>query len=375
VLLTQLFVICYRNGVNPTDTPYGSTQTKMKTKVVGKLNGADNEQAAKTAQDAEKAEGIDINPGRARIIDFKDLAQTRLDQEYEEQALGQNFRMEHKMRLKQDVIQISLQLSRPMRVGAGQHIGLCIPAISRLSFLQVHPIVVASWSEGLTEQLHLMVEPRRGWTRKLLEYTKLNAEEGKTCRAFFTGPYGTSVPTQDCGIVILVASGMGIVAQLPYLRQLIHNYNACRARTRRIHFIWILKTLGMCSSTGLIGTMAQAIDLACIFEDILNEFLLGDTLDDGRVSTRVGRRVGGDLTREQILSISIFVESQASDKVVPFGKRAVAFGGLPDLEGILDSERKGNNIKRVQEEEEKKEDMLLIGKSRSQRVGQQLLIM
>jgi hypothetical protein len=42
----------------------------------------------------------------------------------------------------------------------------------------------------------------------------------------------------------MVASGFGIAAQLPYLRQLIYGYNASKTRTRRVHLVWQLETLG-----------------------------------------------------------------------------------------------------------------------------------
>ncbi|KAB5514931.1 hypothetical protein GE09DRAFT_1067114 [Coniochaeta sp. 2T2.1] len=101
--------------------------------------------------------------------------------------------------------------------------------------------MVTSWAEGETRHLRLLVEPRRGWTKKLLRYAKLSPEIA--CRALFTGPYGTSISTRNCAIVLLVASGVGIVAQIPYLKQLVHDYNACRTLTRRIHLIWHLETL------------------------------------------------------------------------------------------------------------------------------------
>jgi hypothetical protein len=44
--------------------------------------------------------------------------------------------------------------------------------------------------------------------------------------------------------VLMVASGYGITAQLPYLKQLLHEYNSRKAKSRRIHLVWTLKTLG-----------------------------------------------------------------------------------------------------------------------------------
>jgi hypothetical protein len=88
--------------------------------------------------------------------------------------------------------------------------------------------MVTSWGEGETNRLRLFVEPRNGWTKKLLRYTRIN-RDGTPCRALFTRPYGINIPTRDCGILLLVASGPGIVAQIPYLKR--------RSRAHRIHLV------------------------------------------------------------------------------------------------------------------------------------------
>ncbi|KAK3940987.1 hypothetical protein QBC46DRAFT_407684 [Diplogelasinospora grovesii] len=105
-------------------------------------------------------------------------------------------------------------------------------------------------------------------TKKLLRYTRIH-RDGTPCRALFTGPYGINIPTRDCGILLLVASGLGIVAQIPYLKR--------RSRAYRIHLVWQLKTL----------------DLAFIFEDILNEALAEDTLENGRSERDANTNVSG----------------------------------------------------------------------------------
>jgi NAD(P)H-flavin reductase len=44
--------------------------------------------------------------------------------------------------------------------------------------------------------------------------------------------------------VLIVASGFGIAAQLPYLKRLIHGYNAREVRARRIHLVWQIENKG-----------------------------------------------------------------------------------------------------------------------------------
>lgn len=156
-----------------------------------------------------------------------------------------------------DAVKLRLRLSRHVKVEPGQYIGLWVPAISLRSSLQSHPFAVTIWSQGKQPYLDLLIEPRKGWTRKLLELGRANnkmlgeqkgsgAKEGGitlndgvlSYLAFFTGPHGPTAPASDYETVVMIASGYGIASQLPYLKQLLYGYNACKTRNRRIHLVW-----------------------------------------------------------------------------------------------------------------------------------------
>lgn len=149
-----------------------------------------------------------------------------------------------------DTVSIRLKLSRPVKVKAGQYILLWIPigSVSYSSLVQIHPFTVTSWSEGEQDYLDLFIEPRKGFTKKLLTYSKLH-HGGGCCPALFSGPHGISAPIGDYESVVLIASGFGIAAQLPHLKQLIYGYNACKTRTRRVHLVWQLGTIGKTQTT------------------------------------------------------------------------------------------------------------------------------
>ena len=144
-----------------------------------------------------------------------------------------------------DTVSIRLRLSRPLKVKAGQYICLWIPipSVSYWSLSQIHPFTVTSWSEGEQNYLDLFIEPRRGFTQKLLTYSKLHHGGGR-CLALFSGPHGVGTPIDDYETVLLIASGFGIAALLPHLKQLIYGYNTCKTRTRRVHLVWQLETIG-----------------------------------------------------------------------------------------------------------------------------------
>ena len=66
-------------------------------------------------------------------------------------------------------VRVTLFPSRSWKVKAGQHINVWIPSVSLWSFLQSHPFIVASWSEGGKPSLDFLIEPRDGFTRKLFD--------------------------------------------------------------------------------------------------------------------------------------------------------------------------------------------------------------
>jgi hypothetical protein len=65
----------------------------------------------------------------------------------------------------------------------------------------------------------------------------------------FSGPHGASVPMDDYESILMVASGFGIAALGPYLKQLIHNSHARKVQARRVHVIWQIQDIGQPQAT------------------------------------------------------------------------------------------------------------------------------
>ncbi len=143
-------------------------------------------------------------------------------------------------------VKISIHLSKAVKVEPGQYINLWIPSVSFWAFLQSHPFVVTSWADGRQDTLELFVEPRKGLTRELLSHAETDgAGDAKSSRwALFSGPHGRSAAVGDFENVLMIADGFGIAAHLPYLKRLIHGYNARKVRARRIHLVWQLRDIG-----------------------------------------------------------------------------------------------------------------------------------
>ncbi|KAK5947997.1 hypothetical protein OHC33_010981 [Knufia fluminis] len=141
-----------------------------------------------------------------------------------------------------------------------------------------------------------MVELHHGWTANVLQQaqrTNSKDEEtvGPTFVTLFGGPYGRSVNLYDYGVVTLIASGWGVIAQVPLLQHLIDQARNSTTQMRHIHLIWQLDSVAASISA----------------QNLLNQALSMDSVDNG-----------------YMLSISIFdASSRASVKQFRFGKRAV----------------------------------------------------
>lgn len=120
------------------------------------------------------------------------------------------------------LVHMEVRLPRPLKVDAGQYVLVWIPSINLLSFLQMHPFTVASWSSVAKDKLDLVIQPRRGITSDIrnlcLNAGAISQEPPSQERlAFVSGPYGRTIPVWDYRGVLLVANDFGIVALLPYL--------------------------------------------------------------------------------------------------------------------------------------------------------------
>lgn len=129
--------------------------------------------------------------------------------------------------------------ARPWTIRAGERVNLSIPGAGLMSIFQMHPFVITWWDNnefGKLESFTLLVKPRSGFTNmlKMLPSTRH--------RAWIDGPYGPDrapgTPISDYGHIFMVATGIGIGAQVPYIKQLLEGYRRGVVRTQKIVLIW-----------------------------------------------------------------------------------------------------------------------------------------
>ncbi|KAF7712893.1 Cell surface metalloreductase [Penicillium ucsense] len=205
---------------------------------------------------------------------------------------------------------------RPVKVEPGQYINLWLPSVGLWSWAQTHPFTVTSWSRGKQNTMELLVQPRRGMTSNLLRYATVAPDSSVSLFALFTGPHGKSVDVGQYETALMIASGFGIAATIPYLKKMIYGYNTCTLQIRRLHLVWQIESIEM-------TTPAQSL---------LNALLEDDIIDKG-----------------YILSISVYVENGLAYDKTPFGKheRACFYQGVPDYPSIVSLEASGSQIERL----------------------------
>ncbi|KAL4897001.1 putative ferric-chelate reductase [Aspergillus ambiguus] len=157
-----------------------------------------------------------------------------------------------------DAMRITLNMARPWTFQPGQHIYLYVPAVGWWSS---HPFSVG-WSEAaeiVTDEkglpttrqdvfgtqkttLSLLVRRRTGFTDKLFQRAQASADSRISLRAFAEGPYGSIHSMDSYGSVLLIAGGVGITHQVPFVRHLVQGYADGTVAARRVTLVWIIQS-------------------------------------------------------------------------------------------------------------------------------------
>ncbi|KAL3439934.1 hypothetical protein BJX65DRAFT_317238 [Aspergillus insuetus] len=211
---------------------------------------------------------------------------------------------------------IRILLPRPLKVEAGQYINLWMPSVSLSSWMQTHPFTVVSWSRDRQDTIELLLQPRGGLSADLVGYAPAAKENSISFLALFTGPHGMVKDVSLYESVLVVTSGFGIAAAIPYLKKMICGYNTCTSQVRRLHLVWEVKSV---------------VEMA-VAKTLLNNLLEDDIMDNG-----------------YILQISIYVRDGLEPNRLPFGEhdRVCLYQGLPDYQNIVSLEASGGQIKRL----------------------------
>ncbi|SCO92765.1 uncharacterized protein FRV6_16893 [Fusarium oxysporum] len=155
-----------------------------------------------------------------------------------------------------DYIQVRMTLRKPVKVEPGQYINLWIP-LGPLSGLQSHPFTVANWSIRAQTELKVFVGVKRGLTSKLRDAVKRGL---KSNIGLYMGPYGATIAMKGYETILLVATGLGVVAVAPYLQGLVHATRAHEIRSAPVHLIWHIPSWKQAHAVFDIIDFALALD-------------------------------------------------------------------------------------------------------------------
>ncbi|KAG8534190.1 uncharacterized protein KY384_001034 [Bacidia gigantensis] len=227
-----------------------------------------------------------------------------------------------------DTMRINLKVARPWRFRPGQHVFLTIPSL----FWMNHPFTVA-WSDTIgrpsdpekdikvtdidstfdalamrPNTVSLVVRRRSGFTEHL--YRKLLAQPRGgplTLPALVEGPYGGDKCLDSYGTIMLVAGGIGITHQIPYIRHLVSGYSSNTVAARKILLVWVIR-----SAEHLEWIRPWMTSILAMSK------------------------------RREVLRIQLFVTQPKSCREVHSPSTTVQmFPGRPDLETLVEMERRG----------------------------------
>lgn len=121
---------------------------------------------------------------------------------------------------------------------AGQHAYLSMP---RLRPLELHPFTIAnapSAAKGKTRPLTMLIKARSGFSKSLRTAAERSSADGRTYRAFLSGPWGVPPDLRTYETLVLMACSSGASFIVPLLETAVHE-PAC---VRRVKLHWIIRS-------------------------------------------------------------------------------------------------------------------------------------
>jgi len=160
-----------------------------------------------------------------------------------------------------DAVHVHVQLPRPWKPQTAQWLYLSLPGISNTSFAQSHPFYVSSWyrDDNGHDIAVLIVQKRKGFTKNLLMHTTNGLEPDGERIALIEGPYGRQLDLDSYQVVLLFATGIGIAAQLPYVRTLVESHYNYKRKGRKIMLFWEIDSECALPSTPALDTSANFV--------------------------------------------------------------------------------------------------------------------
>ncbi|KAK6462853.1 ferric reductase transmembrane component 7 [Scheffersomyces coipomensis] len=146
------------------------------------------------------------------------------------------------LKLSDNAYQISIANTKGYKWKPGQH---CFLRFVGSRILDNHPFSIASMIDNDSKEMKFLIVPKKGLTKKI--YDELDEFVVKEKKVYIDGPYGgtTRDPTAFDRIILL-ASGSGVTATLPFLLFMANEIKESQTSNKRvvtqlIDFVWIVR--------------------------------------------------------------------------------------------------------------------------------------
>jgi len=172
--------------------------------------------------------------------------------------VGKKMTTAHVEALPGGAVRVTIRMVRPWKFRPGQHLYLYMP---KIGLWTSHPFTI-SWSEEQQriafdgeelshhrqdiyqsdKTMSLVIRRRTGFTDSLVKKAFEAPDKSFTTTAFVEGPYGKIDTLSSYGTVVLIAGGIGITHQIPFVRELVAGYANGVVATRRLTLIWVIQS-------------------------------------------------------------------------------------------------------------------------------------
>lgn len=138
--------------------------------------------------------------------------------------------------VRNDAVKIVLTNLKPFKPRPGQFVYLRLLDLGRFTWLENHPfgIIWHEGKDGRADSISLLAKARGDFTDKLLRH----ATTKHNFLACVEGPYGGTIDLSRYGCVLMFATGIGIAAQVPYIREILERRLRWESPTRRLVVAW-----------------------------------------------------------------------------------------------------------------------------------------
>ena len=147
-------------------------------------------------------------------------------------------RTAHLEKLSEQVYQITIDNVQGYKWKPGQH---CFLRFKGLRILDSHPFSISTCSQG--QGMKFIVIPKKGLTRS--QYQKLDKQIELNTKVYIDGPYGgTFRDVLKFDNVVLLASGSGVTATIPFVLYLADQFNNASASIptlKCLSFVWVIR--------------------------------------------------------------------------------------------------------------------------------------